>query len=161
MATRLRLIQTYFLHAAYLTPDKLHRAGLRSSAECTRCGSPTADFFHMVWACPIIAAYWGAVVQEISGVLQEEVERLPVPLLLGVMGDIGLRRSDRTFLGVACLVAKRDIMTEWKAKNAPTLTKWRRGVDWCAQREKLIYEARGCLNKHNKIWGRWEGTAGF
>ncbi|KAJ1097918.1 hypothetical protein NDU88_003034 [Pleurodeles waltl] len=86
MATRLQLIQTYFLHTAYLTPAKLHKAGLRPSAECPRCRSHTADFFHMVWACPTIVAYWEAVVQEISGVLQVEVKRLPLPLPFGGHG---------------------------------------------------------------------------
>ncbi|KAJ1099290.1 hypothetical protein NDU88_004392 [Pleurodeles waltl] len=112
MATRFRLIQTFYLHTAYLTPAKLHRAGLQSSAECPRCTNPAADFFHMVWACPIISAYWGAITREISGVLQEAIEREPLPLLLGIMGDTGLRRSDRAFLGMACLVAKRDIMAD-------------------------------------------------
>ncbi|KAJ1119448.1 hypothetical protein NDU88_007634 [Pleurodeles waltl] len=161
MATRFRLIQSYFLHAAYLTPAMLHKAGLRPTAECPRCRYHTADFYHMVWTCPIIMAYWEKVVQEISEVLQEEVKRSPLPLLLGVMGDTELRRADRSFLGVACLVAKRDIMADWKARVAPALAKWRRGVDWCAQREKLVYEARGCLHKHKKIWGKGEDVVGL
>ncbi|KAJ1155328.1 hypothetical protein NDU88_008058 [Pleurodeles waltl] len=121
--------------------------------------NPAADFFHMVWTCPTISAYWGAIAHEISGVLQENIEREPLPLLLGIMGDTRLRRSDRAFLGMACLIAKRDIMADWKARCAPTLTKWRRGLDRCAHREKLVYEARGCPNKYDRVWGKWEAAA--
>ncbi|KAJ1155451.1 hypothetical protein NDU88_008181 [Pleurodeles waltl] len=157
MATRLRLIQTYYLHTAYLTPSKMHKAGLRPTADCPRCMSPDADFFHMVWSCSTINTYWKMISREISLTLQVDMELTPLTSLLGVMGDSGLRRAERTLLGVACLVAKRDIVADWKANKAPALTKWKRGMDWCAQSEKLVYEARGCPNKYHKIWGRWEG----
>lgn len=41
---RLHLIQLYYLHIAYLTPAQLHRAGLRPSPACARCGLAPADF---------------------------------------------------------------------------------------------------------------------
>ncbi|KAJ1153199.1 hypothetical protein NDU88_005960 [Pleurodeles waltl] len=153
MTSRFRVLQTLYLHTAYLTPERLFKTGLRQTADCPRCSSPDADFFHMVWACPVIMTYWKAIVGEVSKVLHSEVEMVPFPLLLGAMGEMGLRRADRIFLGEVCLVAKRDIMIEWKAEAAPTLTMWRRGVDLCALCEKSVYEARGCPNKYNKIWG--------
>lgn len=48
-SSKLRLLQLYFLHTAYLTPIRLHKAGLRPNPDCVRCGQAPADFFHVVW----------------------------------------------------------------------------------------------------------------
>lgn len=47
-SAKLRMVQLYYLHSAYLTPVRLHRAGFSPTPACARCGHEPADFFHMV-----------------------------------------------------------------------------------------------------------------
>ncbi|KAJ1205832.1 hypothetical protein NDU88_001257 [Pleurodeles waltl] len=109
MTTRLRLIQTYYLHAAYLTPARLHRAGLRPTADCPVVWAQMQTFSTWYGLAQLLKPTGGAITREISAALQIDMGLTPLPLLLGIIGDTGLRRAERTFLGVACLVAKRDI----------------------------------------------------
>ncbi|KAJ1217743.1 hypothetical protein NDU88_005333 [Pleurodeles waltl] len=54
VSARLRAVQFYYLHRAYLAPDRLHWAGLRPTALCPRCAGEPADLFHMVLSCPVL-----------------------------------------------------------------------------------------------------------
>lgn len=44
-SARLSLVQIYYLHAVYLTPLCLQRAGLSPEASCPRCDHPQADYY--------------------------------------------------------------------------------------------------------------------
>lgn len=157
-SARLRLVQVYYLHAAYLTPLRLHQARLSPDATCPRCSQQQADFYHMVWCCSVIAHFWEKVVGEITEVLGWEVPLAPLNILLGVTDGLDGSRADKLFLNTALTVAKRDIAANWLNPTALTITRWRRGVDWCVAQEKPLYEARGCSRKYCKIWGRWVGV---
>ena len=67
----------------------------------------------MVWSCPKIQQFWREVTEEVSRVLEEEVELTPRLALLGIMFDMGGSRGDRTFIGMATMIAKRDIAKNW------------------------------------------------
>ena len=71
------------------------------------------------------------------------------------MERVGGRKGVRTLIGMATMIAKRDIASKWNQEIAPTIVDWRKGMDRCAILEKPIYEARGCPGKYNKIWGSW------
>lgn len=94
---------------------------------------------------------------ELSNILGWTVPLSPLPLLLGVMESLDGSRTDKLFLGVATMVAKRDIAVAWKDPASPPITKWRKEVDWCAMQEKPVYEARGCPAKYGRIWDKWLG----
>lgn len=68
-SSKLHLIQLYFLHTAYLTPVRLHRAGLRPSPNCVRCGHAPTDFYHVAWGCPALAQFWPGIESELTQTL--------------------------------------------------------------------------------------------
>ena len=79
----------------------------------------------------------------------------PRVTLLGITFDLGVPRGDRTFVGLATLLAKRDIAKRLLADMPPTIKEWREGMDWTAKMEEHVYIARRCPGKHARIWGRW------
>ena len=75
--------------------------------------------------------------------------------LLGILYDVGGHRAQRTFIGMATTLAKRDIARHWMAKTPPTIEEWRRAMDWSAKIEEPVYIARGCPMTHKQLWGGW------
>ena len=74
---------------------------------------------------------------------------------MGITFEVGGPRGDRKLVGLATLIAKRDIAQNWRASQAPPIKKWRAGMDWVSKIEEQVYIARGCPGKHAKIWGKW------
>ena len=109
----------------------------------------------MVWSCPKIISLWKGTERETSQVLGREVKLIPRVALLWLLENIGGIRKERTFIKMVTSVAKRDIARKWKQPEPPSMAEWHRGVKWCANHEKPIYDARGCPQKHDKIWSKW------
>ena len=155
ISSRLRFIQLKFLHMAYKTPTMLHRMIPGYSPNCPKCAHTGADFLHMTWSCPSLQDFWNGITRIISRVLDREIELTPRSALLGILFDLGGRRGERAFIGMATMIAKRDIARNWMSREAPKLSVWKAGVDWVSKLEEPIYAARGCPGKHEKIWGKW------
>lgn len=62
---RLKVIQLFILHHAYLTPKALQKMYNTASSSCPRCPTQEADFIHMVWSCPVLRGYWMEVTLEL------------------------------------------------------------------------------------------------
>lgn len=161
ISMRLRLIQFKFLHRVYFTRARLWRAGLIASPECLRCGEDVGTLLHTVWQCPPLCRFWGRVLSCLSEVLGWELPTSPRFALLHVMEGVGGNIYKRHLLWLGLVLAKRDIALVWKASQAPPLSKWKAGLDFCMGLEKPIFEARGCPNKHYKIWQRWAEYRGI
>lgn len=155
VSARLGLVQTYFLHAAYLTLLRLHRVGLRPDALCPHSH---ANFYHMVWLCLAIQRYWESLTRELTEVLGWGVPLDPTHVLPGITEGLDGTRAEKLFLNTALVVAKRDIAAHWLDTTAPTLARWRRDVDWCAAQERPLYVARGCPKQFCRMWGKWVGV---
>ena len=63
--------------------------------------------------------------------------------------------GDRKLVGMATIIAKRDIAQNWMSSQIPQLARWKAGMDWASKIEEHVYVARGCPGKHTKIWGKW------
>ena len=55
---RFKLTQFYYLHRAYLTPQRLCRIYQGRSGECPRCGVTPASFLHITWECSSLSSFW-------------------------------------------------------------------------------------------------------
>ena len=157
ISARLRLIQTKFLHMSYKSPRQIHRAYPTYSPACPKCAEDQADFIHMVWTCPKLKCYWSRVGRELSRVLEHEIDLTPKIALLGILFAVGDTRAKRTFIGIATILAKRDIAKHWMGKNPPTIKEWSTAMDRSAKLEEPIYLSRGYTLKHKrKLGNRWD-----
>ena len=155
ISSKLRFIQLKYLHMAYRTPIVIHRAHPSYPPGCPKCPCPRADFLHITWTCPRLQHFWGRVEQTVSRVLGRDIILTPKTALLEITFEWGGSRGERRFLGMATMIAKRDIAKHWMAKQSPRLSTWRSGMDWVSKLEEPIYNARGCPQKHHRIWGKW------
>lgn len=161
ISMRLRLVQFKYLHRAYYTRVRLWRAGLIASPLCTRCEREDGTFLHTVWLCHSLAKFWQGVFLCLSEVLGWELPYTPQLALLHVMVEVGGNIYKRHLLQLGLALAKRDIAREWRAPLAPSLVKWKAGMDFCMGLEQPIFQARGCPRKHYKIWRRWADYRGL
>ena len=161
ISAKLRMVQVNVLHLAYLVPNCLSYTNDPVASRCARCHLHKADFFHMMWSCPKVAPLWNSIERELTQVLGTEISLAPTVVLLGLLEGVGRGRKERSFIGVATMVAKRDTARKWNQPEPPTMTEWRKGVDWCAGLEKPMYGARGCPQKHDKTWGKWLSVHGL
>ena len=155
MSSRLRLLRWKMFHMAYHTPAQLSKIYPGYDPRCLKCSGVPADFFHMVWQCPVTQAFWKKVGHTLSKVCGGSVVLTPRVGLLGLLFDVGGTRASRKFVGMATLLAKREIARYWMRQISPSMKEWRAAVDWAAKTEEPIYLARGCPHKHSKIWGKW------
>lgn len=72
----------------------MFRAGLVTNPICYRCSHMPADFFHMIWYCPVITQYWEAVVAKLSDVLDLTMDFSPMLIILGVDDGVWGSRDD-------------------------------------------------------------------
>ena len=76
----------------------------------------------MTWTCPRLQEFWNKVGRVISRVLGCEITLTPRSALLGITFELGGSRGDRSFIGMATLVAKRDIARNWMSSQPPKLS---------------------------------------
>ena len=133
----------------------MHRMFPAVKPGCPKCTSANADFLHMIWSCPLIQRFWGKIENELAQILEREITLTPRLAILGITFDLGGARGDRILVGVATLLAKRDIAKRWMSPLPPTVKEWRTGMDWTAKMEERVYVARGCPKKHTRVWGKW------
>ena len=110
---------------------------------------------HTIWGCPRIQTYWGLIIGELNAVLDFRIPLEPAYVLLGIPNDVDLPRHRLIFCNLGLMIAKRDIARHWGAKECPTLSEWRTGMDMYMAAERTTYGARGCPWKFLKIWGSW------
>ncbi|KAJ1172916.1 hypothetical protein NDU88_004758 [Pleurodeles waltl] len=103
---------------------------------------PVVDFYHATWECPALRPFWKGVGSEISMVPAHPIDLSPRVALLDFLEELAGPQAKRIFIGMACLVAKRDITHHWKQPTPPVLTAWRKRVNWCAYQGTPIYQAR-------------------
>ena len=155
ISSRLRLLQWKIFHMAYRTPALLSKMYRGYEARCPKCSGAPADFFHLIWHCPVTQTFWAKVGRTLSGVCGRPIALTPRVGLLGLLFDVGGNRASRRFVGMATLLAKREIARYWMRPVSPSMSEWRAAMDWAAKTEEPIYLARGCPHKHSKIWGMW------
>lgn len=150
-----RLVQLNIIHQCYLTPVRLHRMGRSSSASCLRCSESHADFWHMIWECPVIRDFWREVVVLLSGVLDCPVPDTPEVCLFGVLDEENWQHHTRIFLRETLFFARKAIALRWMAPRPPSLFMWKNLVNSVVPYNSIIYKGRGCPDKFRKVWQRW------
>ena len=132
---RLKLIQFYTLHRAYLTPGKINKYFTRTDAACPRCGQSDAELVHVLWSCPTIQLYWDQVLSRLSSCTGREIPRTDTCCLLLTMRRGREFRAMTRFIDLGLLLAKRLLTRGWKAPVPPHIDAWVNSVRAWAQAE--------------------------
>lgn len=57
----------------YYTPAKLHKLSPSFNPKCVKGCEEIADYLHMWWHCPVIKAYWIAILAEIKQIVDVDI----------------------------------------------------------------------------------------
>lgn len=63
---KFRLIHTYIVQRAYLSPDKINKYFNITTSACPRCHQVDADLLHMIWSCTSLQTYWCGVADALT-----------------------------------------------------------------------------------------------
>lgn len=84
---RFRLIQLPILHRSYASCSAQYHMGHCTSDQCMRACGERETFFHILWECPKIQAYWRQIAQVMAAVVGEHVPLEARWHILGVTGE--------------------------------------------------------------------------
>lgn len=149
--SNLLIIHVKFLHQCYYTPARLFKYGLRDSEACKRCGFGGADFWHLSWGCVHISQYWTEIVDTLAKMANAPLACSPQVCLLGltpaIKGVVG------RLVGVALLIAKRQVAVVWDSTRIPTVQQWLKDLTWCRENLHLYAEELPPASWPTNIWG--------
>lgn len=155
ISSRDRVIQIKFFHHSHLTPARLHKMGLKSSAECFRGCGGSADIMHCFWTCPVVQDFWVEVGSFISSALGLPNIIHPKNGLLGIFGDLQLSSQAKRLLRILYFYVRKAILLSWKGIQTPLKSLWLKLINDVIPLYRLTFELRKRSKTFHKIWGRW------
>lgn len=155
ISARLRLVQLKILHRIYVTTQFLYNIGKADTNKCRRGWRHMGTFLHTLRECPLIQVYWKGIHDTITAVLGAQLTLEARRCILNVWEPTDLNSKQIIWVTLALMVAKRNIAQKWGAIQPPTVSAWKKDMDWCMFREKIVYIARRCPRKWNQILTEW------
>lgn len=159
--SKLRLVQLKILHRIYYTRIILHKIRKTPDPSCLRLCGEAGTFYHTIWTCPMITAYWTRILDIITAVCHKRLPPDPKCCLLNVWPPTDLNRSEQYWATVGFMVAKRNIAQKWGSSDTPTTGKWSTDMDLIMFAEKTTYVHRGCPKKWGRLWDNWNIYRGY
>ena len=81
-------------------------------------------FFHMVWECPNVFAFWNMVAAKLSVLLDIDVSPSPSVFLLNDDSQLQLNKTRTRVFFAGLTAAKKMIATRWKPPHSLTFRQW-------------------------------------
>lgn len=106
---RLCFVHYKILHRIYYDNAKLHKMGRSETLYCFTYKGVKGDFFHTIWTCPTIHAYWEAIISVLGTILGVSLPVSPGFVLLGIPSEVDINRAQLLFASLGLAVAKRDV----------------------------------------------------
>ena len=156
-----QLTQLFIIHRTYYTPEKLYKWRRRDDPFCPRCLVDNGTLIHMLWRCPKLQRYWGAVVDTVNSIWNLQLPMDPKSCLLGCLDEERYMPDTYTAILRTLFLARKLIAKKWLSVTAPTYTEWIISVNDSLVREQLTYKHRGKMGKFENIWGPWLDTPGL
>ena len=123
--TRVKLIQFKILNRFYWTPSRLHRLGLKDTAECWKCTDPSSEgtLVHTLWECPVIESYWKQVHNCIIEMTKVDFPFCPRLYILGDPKQVA--HCDYVdFILTVIMIGRQVLMRGWKVAGSPSFQDW-------------------------------------
>lgn len=151
--SRLRLLQYKWLMRIYVTPEKLNKYNSNIPDTCNKCNEDKGNFWHCIWDCRKIGSFWVAVTQTMKQILSKEVVLDPGFLILGLYPEnMRYTKSDRMFIDMGLLQAKRLIALKWKRTREPSITQWIKQMMVALPLERITCILKRKLDVFEKVW---------
>ena len=119
------------------------------------CAADAASFYHLLWHCPDMQAYWLRVTQFLHDNMGTPVGMDPKLCLLGLVPDVDVDKYQNIFMCESLFVARKVVAKAWMRERAPTLEDWKREVNTTLPYRRMIYIQRGHPQKFSIVWDRW------
>lgn len=151
--SNLKLLQYNWIMQLYITPVKLNKYNNRIPDTCFKCGEARGTFFHCIWECRIIRAFWQEVMNKINQILNKKIVLDVEMLLLHVYSkNLKLRTHQIVFMDYCILQAKRMIALNWKKLDPPAIGAWINSLAQCMAMERITYFLKDKLTYFDEIW---------
>lgn len=151
--TRLKLLQYNWLMRTYVTPEKLNKYNNAIPDTCTKCNIEKGTLFHCVWQCTEIQLFWQEVKQHIQNILHIQIPLVPRLFILGLYPyTLRIRKSQKMFLDLGLLLAKRLVAINWKDIIRPSIGRWLSELSTTLPLEKITYTIKHKMHLFHQIW---------
>lgn len=135
--SRFKLIQTYIIHRAYLTPNKTHQYFSVAESVCPRCRHLHADLLHMLWSCPELQTYWHTVAETLTRSTGIEVALTWEVCILSLCKRTKTNKTQTRFCDLGLITATRLITKTWTRAEPPQIPHWHKSLDCWARAESV------------------------
>lgn len=105
----------------YLTPVCLTKIYPETPHACPRCHKANAFFFHVVWACSTLHAFWTQMTDLVTKLTQRGNVYNHKTCLLGLLFRPKTSKLTCKCIDLAILLAKRAMSLSWKAAQTLAL----------------------------------------
>ena len=141
------------LNRVHLTKAKLARIYPNTDPTCDRCKHAPATLIHMFWTCSTLRTFWLAIFKSLSEVFSMVIDPHPLIALFGVRpGDCIWPLNMHNVVAFTTLLARRQILLNWKSAKPPSHTRWIRDIMFHLKLEKIKFTLKGNKDKFNKVW---------
>lgn len=153
ICARHSLIWCKFLHRTYYTKAWLAKICNTGFAACDRFQLSPANLILMFWLSPQLQSYWTMAFVILSDTVCVKIDSNPLSALFGVSPSLSpLNAAQKDVLAFTTLLARRVILTKWKAHKPPSYTHWLRDVLHFLKLDKLRMSLRGSSDKFMIVW---------
>lgn len=88
------------------------------------CTHAVGTFFHLLWKCSKIQAFWIQVVRFLHNTMGSPITCQPKPCLLGIFLDPEFNKFTKLILNETLFSAQKVIARVWMRPNPPEISHW-------------------------------------
>lgn len=151
--TRLKMIQFKWLMRTYVTPVELNQYNSNIPDVCPKCTDYRGTLVHCMWHCTKTALFWEEIKTIIENILSKQLVMEPKLFLFGLYPERQkYTKSERIFIDLGLLNAKKCIALFWKKTCRPSGIQWIRQMLSALPLERITYMLKGKLELFESIW---------
>ncbi len=125
--------------------------GLSDSNQCATCNA-TDSYIHAFWLCTHTLSFWLAIAKRLSLILDLSIPMKLSFCLLGDLSDITVKPSQKKFILISLMIAKKAILLHWKNCTKVSITQWIYMLPNHSNMEQLTSTIKDKTEQYNQIW---------
>lgn len=100
----------------FITPSQKSHYGGNFPVCWRKCGNLKADYYHVLWDCPVIKHFW----RELHDALHAYVPLESETMFFGLVPE-DWRKKDKYLLNILMIAYKKALTNKWLSQESPTL----------------------------------------
>lgn len=149
-------IQFKVLHRLHYSCTKLHSFYFSVSPTCSKCKSAEGTLGHLSWLCPKLNKFWSEIFKCFSDVYDCDITPNPHTAILGSTQQSptipNLTFLHRKTIQYGMIIAKRNILTNWKNEEAPSFRTWLTEITSLLHMERIRHNISLSSATFDKMW---------